>query len=184
LNRVIRDAALGAAPVLLDTSAVHFVDGALAEHLAQAEAAAYQRGISEGAAAARADMAAIATRFEAAIRGAMSQAAQLRSEVITESIEAGLAVAEYVTGLPRATDAAALSARIHEAISSLDDERLVIGVNPADWSLVADTIQLPGNVTLESDASLQPGEARVRGTWSSIDMTRRAALAIAREVLS
>ena len=73
MNRVIKDASLGAAPVRLDASAVHFVDGALAEHLAQAEAAAYQRGLHDGAAAARADMAAIAARFEAAINGAIDR---------------------------------------------------------------------------------------------------------------
>ena len=129
-------------------------------------------------------MAAIAARFEAAIQRAIAQATQLRAEVVTESIEAGLAVAEYVTGLPRPTDGTALANRIQQAIASLDDERIVIGVNSEDWALVADSIQLPANVTLDRDPSLQPGEARVRGTWSSIDMTRQAALAIAREVLS
>ena len=128
-------------------------------------------------------MAAMAARFESAIQAAMAQAIQIRSEVVAESIEAGLAVAEYVTGLPRPTDGP-LSARIADALASLDDEQLVIGVNPEDWALVADSIQLPPNVTLDRDPTLQAGEARVRGTWSSIDMTRAAALAIAREVLS
>ena len=184
MNRIIKEAAVGTAPVRLDTSAVHFVDGALAEHLAELEAAAYQRGLRDGASAARADMAAVTARFESAIHGALAEAIQLRAEVITEAIEAGLTVAEYATGLPRPTDPAALRDRILEAIATLDDEQVTVGVNPEDWSLVAESIQLPPNVSLDRDPSLQPGEARVRGTWSSIDMTREAALAIAREVLA
>ena len=89
-----------------------------------------------------------------------------------------------MTGVQHVSDAAALTERISRALESLDDEQVIISVNPADWDAVASNLQVPPDATINRDPTLQPGEARLRGTWSSVDLTREAALSVAREVLS
>ena len=53
---------------------------------------------------------------------------------------------------------------------------------PAD--AVSGAVRLPNGVTMERDPSLRPGEARISGRWASAELTREAALSVAREVLS
>lgn len=183
MNRVIRDAPVATTPAFFGNADTRFVDGEVAEIIKRAEAAAYQRGQHDGAAAARAAMTATAQRIESAVQAAATEAARMRAAVVTEALEAALAVAEYVMGVRPVADTTALASRIQEAIAGLDDEAIVVGVNPAEWDAVAAIVDLPRHITIDRDPTLQPGEARLRGTWSSIDMTRQAAMAIAREVL-
>ena len=183
MNRVIRASALATEPVSLDAGTTRFIDGELAEIMEQVRAQAFEEGRRTGAADARSDLSQIAQRIDTAIQNAVAGANQLRAAVITEALEAGLAVAEFITG-NTVTDPTALAARIREALAGLDDETIVVGINPQDWQAVSDAVRLPPNVTIDSDPTLGPGEARIQGTWSSIDMSRQAALEIAREVLS
>ncbi len=183
MNRVIRDAPVAATPAFFGISDTRFVDGEVTQIIERAEAAAYQQGRQDGAAAARADMAATAQRIESGLHTAAVEADRMRTAVVTEALEAGLAVAEYVMGVRPVTDPAALAERIQEAIAGLDDETIVVGVNPDDWDAVSAIVALPLHISIDRDPTLQPGEARLRGTWSSIDVTRKAAMAIAREAL-
>ncbi|MCP3977327.1 MAG: hypothetical protein GY720_22790 [bacterium] len=183
MNRVIRDAQVGATPAFFGNSDTRFVDGEVAEIIRSAEAAAYQRGRHDGAATARSEMATTAQRIESALRTAAVEAHNMRAAVVTEALEAALTVAEYVMGVRPVADPTALANRIQEAIAGLDDEAIVVSVHPGDWDAVSAIVQLPLHISIDRDPTLQPGEARLRGTWSSIDMTRQAAMAIAREVL-
>lgn len=184
MNRVIRDAPLASTPVFFGNADTRFVDGEISAIIERSESEAYQQGLRDGAASARAELTSTAQRIESALRAAATESAVLRSSVITEALEAALAVAEYVMGVAPVTDAASLADRIRQAISDLDDEAIVVGVNPADWEAVSGLLQLPPHITIDRDPTLASGEARLRGTWSSIDMTRQAAMAIAREVLA
>lgn len=172
------------APVFFGTADAHFLDGELAELVEEARTAAYEQGHRDGLAAGRAQMTQMAQRIEMALQAAAAAADRMRTAAVTDVIQVALAVAEYVTGTRHVSDPAVLTERITLAMEGLDDENVVIGVNPADWDAVAANLQLPPDATIERDPALQPGEARLRGTWSSIDMTRDAALSVAREVLS
>ena len=126
----------------------------------------------------------MAQRIETALHAAAVAADRMRTAAVTDVIQVALAVAEYVTGTEHISDPTVIAERIALAMETLDDENVVIAVNPADWDAVAANVQLPPDATIERDPTLQTGEARLRGTWSSIDMTREAALGVAREVLS
>ncbi len=172
------------APVFFGTANAQFLEGELAELIEDTRAAAYAQGHLDGVAAGRAQMTEMAQRIEAALRMAAADAEQMRAAMVTEVLQAALTVAEYATGVQPVSDAAVLTERISQALESLDDEKVTISVNPADWDAVASNLQVPPDATINRDPTLQTGEARLRGTWSSVDLTRDAALSVAREVLS
>ena len=100
-----------------------------------------------------------------------------------ETIDTAVAIAEFVLGRAPHDDGAALARRIAEALPALDDDELTIAIHPQDWDAVGEAVQLPAGVTIERDPALRPGEARITGRWAQADLTREAALAVAREVL-
>jgi hypothetical protein len=61
---------------------------------------------------------------------------------------------------------------------------MVVAIHPQDWDSVRDIVRLPNNMTMDRDPSLRPGEARISGRWATAELTREAALQVAREVLS
>ena len=184
MNRVIRGANVGPAPIYLDSNATRFVDGEMADLVEQARRAAYEAGYRDGYGAGSADNTAAAARVAGALDSALRAASQLRSETIVEALQAALAVAEHVVGTAPPTSPEVLVERIEQAIETLDDEAIVVSLSPGDWDQVAPTVSLPPNVTVDQDPTLTPGEARIRGTWSSIDLTRAAALDVVRRVLA
>lgn len=172
------------APVFFGTANAQFLDGELAQFVEDTRAAAYEQGHRDGVAAGRAQMTDMARRIEAALQMAAADAERMRAAMVAEVLHSAFAVAEYATGVQPIADATVLTERIQRALETLDDEQVTIGVNPADWDAVASNLQLPRGITIDRDPTLQPGEALMRGTWSSIDLTREAALSVAREVLS
>ena len=97
---------------------------------------------------------------------------------------AALEVAAFVVGRLPADDGDAIASRIQDAITGLDDEDMVVAIHPQDWDAVSELVRLPNGVTMQRDPSLRPGEARVTGRWATADLTREAALEVAREVMS
>jgi flagellar biosynthesis/type III secretory pathway protein FliH len=163
---------------------LHFVNDETAELVEQARAEGFEAGRSEGFAAGRADMEGAISRVEAALRTAVRDLNRHRAEAVSETIDAALEVASFIVGRLPADESAALVARIQEAITGLDDEDMVVTVHPQDWDAVSELVRLPNGVTMQRDPSLRPGEGRVAGRWATAELTREAALDVAREVLS
>lgn len=161
-----------------------FVDDWMAELLDQARAEAFEAGRREGFESGRADVEGAVARIDGALRNAIRDLARYRAEAVAETIDAALQVAEFVIGEAPVDGGSALAARIGEAVDALDDEHLTVAVHPGDWDAVSGMIRLPAGVSIERDPSLRPGEARIAGRWATADLTRDAALAVAREVLS
>lgn len=183
MNRVIRNAPVTSAPPAF-AGARHFVDTNTAELIEQARAEAFEAGRSEGFAAGRADMEGAISRVDAALGDAVRRLADLRAREIDQAIATALEIAEFVVGQLPPDDGGALAARIRDALTNLDDEQIVVAIHPQDWDSVRELVRLPNGVTMERDPSLRPGEARIAGRWATAELTRGAALEIAREVLA
>jgi flagellar biosynthesis/type III secretory pathway protein FliH len=161
-----------------------FVDDWTAQIIETARAEAFAEGRKEGFSAGRSDMEETVSRVDAALRNAVAQLTQMRSAAIEETIDAAFEVAAFVVGQTPHDDGGAVAARIRSAIADLDDEAMVIAIHPQDWDTVSAEVRLPNGVTMERDPSLRPGEARIAGRWATAELTREAALEVAREVLS
>lgn len=186
MNRVIRNAAVAAAPPAFGNGngGLRFVDDATAQLIDQARAEAFAAGRREGVAAGRAEMEGAITRVEAALRAAVQDLNEYRATAVAETLDAALDVAAFVVGELPPDEGTALAGRIENAVAALDDEDMVVAIHPQDWDSVSDLVRLPNGITLQRDPSLRPGEARVSGRWATAELTREAALQVAREVLS
>jgi flagellar biosynthesis/type III secretory pathway protein FliH len=179
---VIRNANVSATPAF-DGPGRRFVDAGTAELIESVRAEAFEAGRREGFAAGRSDMEGAVTRVDGALRDAVRQLAELRASEVDQTIAVALEVAEFVVGKLPPDESGALASRIREATAKLDDEAIVVAVHPQDWDAVCELVVLPSGVTMQRDPSLRPGEARIRGRWATADLTREAALRVAREVL-
>ena len=182
MNRVIRNAAV-ATPPAFGRGGLQFVDDATVELVEQVRAEAFEAGRKEGFTAGRAAMEGAISRVDDALRTAVRNLEDHRLRAVNETIDAALEVAAFIVGELPPDDATATASRIEDALRSLDDEDMVVAIHPQDWDAVSDRVRLPNGVTMERDPSLRPGEARVSGRWATADLTRDAALEVAREVL-
>lgn len=184
MNRVIRNATISSAPPAFGRGGLQFVDDATAELLEETRAEAFEAGRREGFAAGRADMDGAISRVDAALSKAVRDLSTYRRQAVNETIDAALEVAGFVVGQLPTDDVEVMVRRVNEAIRGLDDEEMTVAIHPQDWDAVSSMVRLPAGVTMERDPSLRPGEARVVGRWATADLTREAALEVAREVLS
>ena len=183
MNRVIRNAAVAAAPPAFGRGGLQFVDDATAELVEQVRAEAFEAGRREGFTAGRADMEGAISRVDAALRNAVRDLERYRQQAVSETIDAALEVAAFVVGRLPADEATAIASRIQDVLADLDDEDMVVAIHPQDWDAVSALVRLPNGVSMERDPSLRPGEARVSGRWATADLTRQAALEVAREAM-
>jgi flagellar biosynthesis/type III secretory pathway protein FliH len=173
-----------AAPKAYGQGAPVLIDQYMTDLLEQARAEGFEAGRGEGFTAGRADMAGAAERVQTAVGSAVADLVRMRSEAVHGAIDSALEVAEFVLGRVPHDDGEALAGRIQDALQLLDDEELAIVIHPQDWDAVRSAVRLPNGVSIERDPSLRPGEARIDGRWATAELTREAALAVAREVLS
>lgn len=183
MNRVIRHAQFEDAVEYFGGGEPQFVDEHVIALVEQARTDGYAAGWAEGRDKGRLEVEALTSRLEAAIRAAAAEMKRAHHDAVHATVEAALAVAEFIVGrTPH--DGAVLAARIADAVDALDDEELVVLVAPSEFAALHEVLDLPSGVTIDRDHHLQPGEAKVRGKWSAVEMTHRAALAVAREALS
>jgi flagellar biosynthesis/type III secretory pathway protein FliH len=183
LNRVIRNADIATAPRAYGQGAPVLVDDYMADLIEETRAEAFEAGRREGFAAGQADMAGAADRVQNALAGAAADLARVRTACVADAIDVAFEVAEFVLGRAPHDGGESLGARIESALRSIDEEELVVTIHPQDWDAVGAAVRLPNGVSIERDPSLRPGEARIGGRWASAELTREAALAVAREVL-
>ena len=183
MSRVIRNPQLGA-PQLFGDSQPRFVDQDLAALIEEARAEAFEHGRREGFAAGREAVQDAVARLERALQAASTEAARIADSAVGDTLDAALAVAEFVVGaLPEATrDHLAL--RLTDALEALDDPEVTVRVNPSDWDSVAAGMHVPVGVSIERDPTIRPGEAILEGRWSRVELTTEAALRLAREALT
>lgn len=160
-----------------------FVDPEEAARLDAAVAAAYRKGFAEGERAGRDAAESAGRRVERALRIAADDNLALRNTVVGDALELGLAVADLALGEERFLGVPELAERITAALDGLDDVSATVFLSPQDTAALASTFTPPPGVDVAGDAGLSPGEARIVGTWSTTEITKRSALAVAAEVL-
>lgn len=178
LSRVLREPALRAAPRLVAFGAEHGLPADVAALVAAAAAEAHDRGrragIGEGAAAAARQAAALARPVADAIEVGIEQLRRLRAEEHAELLELASAIARAVTGREPTAAGDRLLTDVAAALEALDDAPLVVAVSSRDVELLVDGLAGRPGVSVIEDATLEPGEARVRGPWALAELTRDA----------
>ena len=178
LSRVMREPAFGASPRLVAFGAERGLPAAVQALVAAAAAEGHDRGrregVEEGAAAAARQAAALAGLVAEAIDGGIEQLRRLRVDERAELLELAAAIARAVTGGERSAGGNRLLADVAAALEALDDAQLVVAVNSRDLQLLMGGLAGRPGVSVIEDATLEPGEARVRGPWALAELTRDA----------
>ncbi len=180
LDRVIRNVVVtGRAP--LDASDQSIMVG---ESIGEV----YDRGYADGVAAGRREGAVIGESAAAGIRLALeavrASLADLRRVQGDVLIGTAVEVAEAILGRTPEIDRDVLIDRLRRALAALDDEPLTVLLHPSDRDEIGDEIGALFDVTVEPDATLARGEARIRGAWALADLTQATALAVVREAIT
>ncbi len=141
----------------------------------EAHAAGFAEGHAAGVDETNARLDRLAQAITLTITDVEERMEQARQSTAGGVVELATAIAEVVLGRTPHDDGAALLRRVEEAMDLLDERPLVLSVSPDDLAVAEQAAAAIDDLTVEADASLQPGEARLRGGWSHADLTRAAA---------
>src|SRR5437899_4566650 len=170
LSRVMREPAFTATPRLVAFGAERGLPAAVQALVAAAAAEGHDRGrregIEEGAASAARQAAALAGPVAEAIDGGIEQLRRLRADEQAELLELAAAIARAVTGGEPMAGRDRLLEHVATAIEALADAPLVVAVHSRDLQLLVDGLAGRPGVSVIEDATLEPGEASVRGPWA------------------
>jgi flagellar biosynthesis/type III secretory pathway protein FliH len=160
----------------------------LDRHLAEAYEAGRRDGQQEGWDAACGELDRLALAITTAFARSVPEHAAVREADTSATAALALEIAAAVVGHEPHDDGHALAARVAVALADVDDGQLVVRVNPDDAVVVEAALRrapdVPHGLTVEPDATLAPGEARVVGRWADVDVTRAAAWAAVEAVLA
>lgn len=186
MSRVVTTSTLDARPHRLVAAPADQHDPVVRDLVERAAARAHERGREEGhreGVAAAADHAReLAAALAEALERATTAAATARTEQVEALFEMGVAIAEAVLGHEPHDGGQAVAARVREALDQVVEPAATVHVHPGDHDLVARALADRG-VEVVEDPTLVPGDARVRGGWAEVDLTRATALQAIRGVL-
>jgi flagellar biosynthesis/type III secretory pathway protein FliH len=153
--------------------------------LDEARKEGYDQGFAAGAAAAEATIRRVETEAIARIERALTAAsAGLRAELGAfgpELTRLAVQVARRLVAEVPETVASGLERRIGAALEALDDDDLVLRLNPDDAARLRTFTRRLEGATVETDPGLAPGDARLVGRWSRADLTMETAWRIVEE---
>ncbi|MEO1062699.1 MAG: FliH/SctL family protein [Actinomycetota bacterium] len=155
------------------------LDPELRAYVTQRIAEAHAAGVAEGHMAGviestdRVDQ--LAQAVTLTITDVEERMEQARQATTGGIIDLSVSIAEVVLGRTPHDDGATMLRRAEEALDLLDERPLTLTVSPIDVELVEAAAAGLEDVVIATDASLQPGEAQLRGGWSHADLTRAAA---------
>ena len=151
--------------------------------VAAARAQAYAEGERAGREAARAELATTVAAVERAAGAVRAELEAQRAEATRASLALAEAVATAVVDATPPAEALALLGRVEVAATALDDDPIRVALSAADHAALADAPLGDRRLELVADPRLQPGEARLEGSFGGADLTRGALLTAALEVL-
>jgi len=147
--------------------------------VAAARTQAYAEGERAGHAAARAQLDVVAAAFGRARDELVAQ----RSEATRASLALAEAVAIAVLDATPPAEALELLSRVAEAAEALDDDPIVVHLNPADHQILAEVAVADPRLQLTADTSIPAGEARLAGRHGGAELTRQRLRQAAMELL-
>jgi flagellar biosynthesis/type III secretory pathway protein FliH len=139
--------------------------------------------MEQGAAAAAARGAALAGPVADALERGIEQLLFLRDAEHGELLELAAAIARVVTGGEPSAGGQQLLQDVAAALDALDDAPLAVVVNPRDVQVLAGGLTGRPGISVVEDATLEPGEALVRGPWAVAELTRDARWSAVAEAL-
>jgi vacuolar-type H+-ATPase subunit E/Vma4 len=183
----MREPAFTAAPRLVAFGPDQGLPEAVQELVSAAAREAFDRGrregIEEGTAAAARHAAALARPVAEAIERGIEQLLFLRDAEHAELLELAAAIARAVTGGELNAGGSQLLQDVAAALDALDDGPLVVAVNPRDVQRLVNGLTGRPGISVVEDATLEPGEALVRGPWAVAELTRDALWSVVAEAL-
>ena len=187
MSRLVRDAVL--APQAIDVRGREdpfaAYGGDVDACLAGVEAAAYERGRQDGMRVgyelAMADQSQLTALVERSLAVAVAHLQAVCEQDAHRITALALEIARAVVGREPHDGGIALVARVREALATVDDRPLHLGVAPEDVPALTQALADVDGLTVAPDPTLTPGEGRLHGRWAEADLTRGAAwLAIQR----
>lgn len=151
--------------------------------VAAARAEAYAEGERAGQAAARAQLSALVAGVERAVGVVHEELVAQRTEATRASLVLAGTVASAVLDATPPVEALDLLARVEDAAEALDDDPIIVRLNPADHALLADVGMRDPRLELLADPCVPAGDARLAGRFGGAELTRERLLAAALEVL-
>lgn len=186
MSHVIATPAMDAAPHRLAAAPADRHDPVVRDLVRQAAEEARARGHEEGRREGIATAADHAQQVATAVVGAMEQAVATAEAARAEQVEAlfdlAVAMAETVLGREPHDGGAAVAAQVRDALDQVVDPHATVHVHPDDVDLVTEAMA-DRPVEVVGDRTLAHGDARVRGGWAEVDLTRAAAWRTIRQVL-
>lgn len=152
--------------------------------VAAARAQAYAEGERAGREAARAEVATALAAVERAAGAVRTEIEAQRAEATRASLALAEAVATAVVDATPPAEALQLLARVEEAAAALDDDPIRVVLSPGDHAALSEAPLGDRRLELVADPRLQPGQARLEGSFGGAELTREALLAAALEVLA
>lgn len=146
---------------------------AVERQLASARAEAHAEGEAAGRAAMQHELAQLHEVVTSAAQAVTEQLHAERSEATAVHLDLARRVAEVVLDRSPAPEALELLDRVRSAIDLLDLDDLHVRVHPDQ---LEELEELAGGAGLawQPDPALQPGEARIDGAHSGVDLRRQA----------
>lgn len=185
MSSVLRRPPVVAHPRRVEVPAPGALPAELAALLEAERRDAFERGRAAGFEEGRTAAAEAATRLLAELRTGLEEGIETlrrwRVEEAGRVVDLALRIVRHVLGR-EPVEASTVLARVRQALEAIDDAPLELAVHPDHAPALREALD-PTTVTVRGDASLAPGEARLRGPWSSADLTYDAACAAVLEVL-
>lgn len=176
MSRVLRDVAPDSPPRIVGDATAY--DSEIRTMIESAAQEAYLRGRDEGFDAgyesAAANLERLTQSVKASVTSGIAELQSWRAQDATDVVALAVAIAERVIGAEPRAGGVAVAERVREALAAIDDKPLTVLAHPDDADAVRGALA-DLSIDVVADASVQPGDARVRGPWSQIELTTQAA---------
>lgn len=159
------------------------LDPATTAEVERRVAAARNEAYAEGERAGRAHVDKLAAAVTRAAGGVRDELVAQRAEATRASLALAEAVAIAVLDATPPAEALEVLNRVAEAAEVLDDDPIIVHLNPADHAALAEVAGTDPRLQLTADASVAAGEARLAGRFGGAEVTRQRLLAAAMELL-
>ena len=176
MSSLLRQPTLEEVTHRLGSDSPEYIDPETKARLDQATEDGYRRGLIDGDTNARAALINERRNALAAVDHATSKALDeihtsltaATRQMLTLAFDLAEVIAGHTIG-----DGSVIAQRVEAALDEIDDDELTLAVSQHDQAAFESVYHNRLGLTIVADATLQPGEATIRGRWANADLTRR-----------
>lgn len=156
--------------------------------IAEARKAGFAEGHAAGKREAVLEARSALERATQLLDSAVASAARQMSEAVSAQnpavIELAVDIARRIVGDLPADAGAALAEKVAVALDEIDDEALVIRVNPTDAAAIEELVSGRADISVVKDTTLDDGDALISGRWARADLRLATAWDLVKERLT